>query len=69
MADSWRTSRTRQAQQAAAVRRPASIRGPWDADGNLQLPEWMKYAPPMPETWPVEYMWMVAGRAALAGQR
>ena len=71
MADSWKTSRTRKAQQiqAAAVKADRKIHenGPWDEDGNLQLPDWMEDWPLMPATWPVEYMWMMAGKAAMEG--
>lgn len=69
MADSWKTSRTRQAQHAAVkADRKIHQTGPWAEDGSLRLPDWLEGAPPMPELWPVEYFWMQAGRAVLAGQ-
>lgn len=68
MADSWKTSRTRQAQQAKNAAARAPVEGPWDSDGNLRLPGWLEGAPPMPALWPVEYFWMMVGRATLVGE-
>jgi hypothetical protein len=73
MADSWRTSQTRREQQEsqAAVKadRKMHENGPWDADGNLRMPDWMQNYPPMPDTWPVEYFWMRIGKMTLDRER
>ena len=57
MTDSWRTSRTRQAQQRqrAEVKADREMHetGPWGEGGSLRLPEWMQGIPAMPDTWPV----------------
>lgn len=68
MADSWANSATRRAQRAKVKAGLVPDDGPWDAAGNLRLPEWMQGAPPMPALWPVWYMWMMVGRAEMAAR-
>lgn len=47
---------------------PKPENGPFGPDGELRLPGWMNGFPMMPATWPVEYMWMRAGRDAMRAE-
>ena len=73
MTDSWRTSRTRQAQQRqrAEVKADREMHetGPWGEGGSLRRPEWMQGIPAMPDTWPVEFFWMQVGKMTLGVYR
>ena len=74
MADSWKTSRTRQAHAAVkAERKMHQIApwpdGPWDEAGNLRLPAWLEGAPPMPFDWPLTEFYIQVGKMTLGVYR